>query len=331
MLLNDLGRRILFVLSVFLMPVEVWATVPSADVEVRLEREVTVGADTVVLGDVATIYAKSIHDFQALSSLMISKIPGDQGELRLPQGYLENRIREALPPGTNFKLRSPELVVFRVERIGVTAEQFAQEVLKRGRHDGKIPEWAEVEVETVGGFDALQLHKLADIRFAPAAEMNRWKGEMAFKVSQKDKSDVNWVKVKLRWFARAWVAKRNIGILTNPQPEDFSAARVEVTASREDPVLASEDISSALRSARAKRTLTAGAPLSVGALEKAPDAKPGQPLKVVFVSESGIRVTTDGALLGAASIGNEVRAKLRASRKVITGKLVSSGLVEVSL
>jgi flagella basal body P-ring formation protein FlgA len=71
--------------------------------------------------------------------------------------------------------------------------------------------------------------------------------------------------------------------------------------------------------------------LVAAALEKAPDAKPGQSLRVVFVSESGVRVSTEGALIGAGSIGNDVRVKLRTSRKVVTGKLVAGDLMEVSL
>ena len=114
-------------------------------------------------------------------------------------------------------------------------------------------------------------------------------------------------------------------------PQDFEKGRVEITALREDPILASEDLSVALASARARRSIQMSTPLTSAAIEKAPDAKPGQALKVVFVSESGIRVTTDGSLLGSGSVGNEVRAKLHSSRKTVTGKLVTGGMMEVSL
>jgi flagella basal body P-ring formation protein FlgA len=66
-------------------------------------------------------------------------------------------------------------------------------------------------------------------------------------------------------------------------------------------------------------------------VERRPDANPGQPLKVVFISESGIRVTADGALIGAGMIGTDAKAKLKTSRKIVSGRLVSGGTMEVSL
>lgn len=333
MLSSESFRKFLLVICSFLMPIEVWGNIPTRAVEIRLEPEVMVSGETVVLGDVATIYAKSIHDFNALSSLTLSTFAGGSGELRLPQGYLANRIREALPKGTEFKLFAPSQVVFRLDRLGLSPQEFAAEVIRRGRAEGKIPEWIEAEVQPISGFDQLKLTKLSESLIEPAAEMLRWKGEMAFKVSNPAKTDgtLAWVKVRVRWFADVWVAKRSIGILSVIQPSDFSHGRVEVTALREDPMLATENLDQALASARARRSIQASSPLTVAAIERAPDAKPGQALKVVFVSESGIRVTTEGSLLGAGSVGNEVRAKLRSSRKTVTGKLVSGGMMEVTL
>ncbi len=329
MLSSELIRKIAFLLFVLLFPVEVWA-LPTKAVEVRLESTVNVASETVVLGDVATIYAKSMRDFQTLSQLTLSKIP-ESGELRLPQGYLEGRIREVLPAGTTFQLHAPSQVVFRLATLGISPEEFAAEILKRARSEGRIPEWAEAQIEPVGGFDQLKLWRGNQVRIDPAAEMPRWKGEMAFKVAPLGKSDLAWVKVKVRWFAEAWVAKRALGILSPLRPEDFESTRVEVTALREDPLLVKEDLNVYLRSARARRSIAAANPLTAQAIERAPDAKAGQPLRVVFVSESGIRVSAEGALIGAGIIGNEAKAKLRTSRKIITGKLVSENLMEVSL
>lgn len=333
MLSSEAIRKCLLALFAFLMPVDVWGRVPSSAVEIRLEPEVIVRGGPVLLGDVATIYAKSIHNFQALSNLTISTFPGDSAEMRLPQAYLTNRIREALPPGTDFRLLAPPQVVFRLDRLGLTPQEFAAEIIRRGRAEGKIPDWVQAEVQPLTGFDQLKLIKPSAALIEPAGEMIRWKGEIAFKVSQPGRADggIMWVKARVRWFADAWVAKRQIGILSVIQASDFSAGRVEITALREDPVLANEDLEKVLSSARARRSIQASSPLTVAAIEKAPDVKPGQALKVVFVSDSGIRVTTDGAVLGAGSIGNEVRAKLRTSRKTVTGKLVSGGMMEVSL
>jgi len=325
--------KILLVLYAFFVPIEVWANIPTRAVEVRMDKQVTINGDAIILGDVSTIYAKSIRHFQLLSSLTLSAFPGDKKELSLPHAYVANRIREILPPGTDFKLHAPDQIVFLQDRLGISPHELAEELIRRGRNEGRIPAWAEAQVDPVSGFDQLKLWKLGDVRLEPASEMARWKGEMSFKVSHPGKSDQSlvWIKVRMRWFTEAWVARRQINILAGLNPADFQKSRVEVTSLREDPVLAAEDIGEILGSARARRSIATGMPLIASTLERAPDAKPGQPLRVVFISESGVRVTTEGALIGNGSIGSEVRAKLRTSRRVVTGKLVSGGVMEITL
>jgi flagella basal body P-ring formation protein FlgA len=322
------GALILFSL---LLPVDVWAEVPTKPIEVRIDAEVPVAGEAIVLGDVATIYSKSIHHFQALSGLTVASFPGTGNEVRIPRAYIESRIRETLPQKADFKLTAPEQVVFRLERLGVSPAMIGAELIRRGRAEGRIPAWAQVEVEAVSGFDRLQLWKPESVKVEPGSRMARWKGEMALKLSREGEADHSWVRVRVRWFADAWVARRQIGMLTNIAPEDFTAKRVEVTAMRDDPILASEDIKALLGSARARRSMQPGSALVAGSFERAPDIRPGQPLKVVFISESGIRVTTEGAVMGNGSVGDEVRARLRSSRRIVTGKLVSGGVMEVSL
>ena len=93
----------------------------------------------------------------------------------------------------------------------------------------------------------------------------------------------------------------------------------------------SEELSKALQSSRAKRYIQEKAPLTAAMLDKKPDASFGQRLRVIFISDNGLRVSAEGALMGAASIGDSVKAKLNSSRKVVAGKLVSDGVMEVSL
>lgn len=332
MLLNDFFVKIGLFLFSFLVPIEVWAAMPSKPVEIQLEREVRVSGDAVVLGDVATIYAKNIHHFQMLSGLVISNFNGDGSEIRIPQAYLESRVREVLPAGTDFAIHGPQLLSFRKENSKLNPFSiFAAEWEKKARKEGKIPAWVEVAMEPGIGFEQIAPFKFSDLKIEPAAILNQWKGDLTFRITPPGAKDFSWVKLRVKWFAEVWQAKRNIGILSQVSPEDFSKARLEITDLREDPLLATEDISNAVGISRTRRSLPSGSALVVSALEKMPDAKFGQPLKVVFVSESGIRVSADGALMGAGSIGGEVKAKLRTSKKIVTGKLVSGGLMEVTL
>lgn len=307
--------------------------VPTKEVEVHLENEVKVAGEQVVLGDVATIYSRNLKNFKALSQLVISRIPEDKNEIRLPASYLEARVRAALPPGMDFALNSPKEIVFKLERLGVTNQDFSGEVLRLARVQGKIPESIEAEVVPLQNLEALKGASLSSLRIEPSAEMEKWKGDMAFKVFRKD-SDLPpiWVKARVRWFRNAWLASRQLGYSEPLNASLFTEARVETTNLREEPLTASaEELSTILKSAKMKRVLVANAPLLPSFLERKPDAQAGSSLRVVFISESGVRVSADGALLAPGLVGSDAKAKLRASRKIVTGKLVAPGVMEVSL
>ncbi len=306
---------------------------PMHGVEVQLNGDVKVAAEQVVLGDVATIYAKDVQSFKALSALVISRIPDDKLEVRLPASYLEARVRAALPAGTDFALRAPELVVFHLQRLGISSQEFTAEVERMAVAGAKVPNGSDVDVEAISGIDQLKGMTLANARIEPQAEMEQWKGDLSFKVSRTDSAGAPvWVRARVRVFRSAWVAARSVAFNEAPSPDQFTLGRVETTALREDPVVASpEQLGALLAGAKFKRTLAANAPLMPSAIERKPDAQSGANLRVVFVGESGVRVSADGILVGPGTIGSDVKARLKSSKKLVAGKLVSQGLVEVSL
>lgn len=308
---------------------------PVKAVEIHLDPEVKVGGEQVVLGDVATIYAKSLQDFHALSALVISRIPDDKQEVRLPRSYLESRAKSLLPEGSELVVRGPAEIVFKLERLGLKTPDLASEIVRLGRASGKIPEGVEVEVQPVSGAERLVGLTLAGTRIEAATQQERWKGDLSFKLTRLDGQGDGapiWVRAKVRWFQKAWVAGRGLAYSETPSPDGFSLARMETTGLREDPVTGTpEELAELLRNSRMKRALAANAPLFPSIVERRPDAKPGAPLRVVFVSEGGVRVTAEGLLVGSGLIGSEVKARMRSSKKMVTGKLVSPSVMEVSL
>jgi flagella basal body P-ring formation protein FlgA len=334
MLLN----RFSFLSAVALMPLLAWGSPnppPIRAIEIQLDGEVKVGGEQVVLGDVATIYSKDLQNFKALSGLVLSRIPDDSKEVRLPANYLEARIRAALPPGTDFELRAPAEIVFKLQKLGISAQEFAGEISRMARVGGKVPAGAEIEVEALAGLDQLKTLSLGSARIEPAAEINEWKGEMQFKVTRTD-TDSNpppaWVRTRVRTFREAWVATRQVAYSETPTAALFAPGRVETTNLHEDPIGGNaEDLAATLKNARFRRGLTANAALVPSQIDHKPDAGAGSSLRIVFVGESGVRVTADGSLVGSGSIGGDVKARLKSSKKIVTGKLVSQGLVEVSL
>lgn len=338
MLSSDYLRNLFLVLYTILMPLDAWPSdelVPTKSIEIRLERDIPVSSEKIILGDVATIYAKSMHDFQILSSLVIAQVPKDSKELKMPLPYLRARIKEALPAEVNFTLKAPIEIVFRQEKFGISKDELAQEIIRQGKELGKIPAGIEVQAEPVSGFEKLDFYKLSSLKIEPAGEMPNWKGELNFKVSipANNNGSLSWVKIKIRWFADAWVASSDIRAFQNLQPEQFKKTRTEITNLREELVTAADEdaFRKLVKSGRARRAIYAQAPLVNSMLERKPDMAPGQKLKVVFVSENGLQVSADGAIIGTGIIGDDVKAKLRSSKKIVTGKLVSDGVLEVSL
>jgi flagella basal body P-ring formation protein FlgA len=331
MLLSNRSKKLLFIAFVFLFPLEVWCNVPATDIEIRLEENIPVMGKNIILGDVATIYAKNIHHFKILSDLVVSGMANEEKTKSIPMAYLKSRILEALPKGTEFRLHGPAKLSFRKETLGVSGEEFAQEILRRGKEEGKIPLWVEAEAEPTSNFDALKLAKIQEIKWDPSAEMPRWKGDMVFKVSLPGSSEVVWSKVKIKWFGKTWVAKKQINPWQPIKAEDFEYSRIDLTALREEVLQSEEEFLALVGKSKTKRLVQEGSPLFRAALEKIPDVKMGEALKVVFVSESGIRVSADGATVNPLSVGEEGRAKLRSSKKIVTGRLVSEGIMEVSL
>ncbi|HEY8278237.1 MAG TPA: flagella basal body P-ring formation protein FlgA [Bdellovibrionota bacterium] len=337
MSLSNGFHRLILAIVLALFPSEVWAApslIPTEEVEIQVESEVKVGGEQLILGDVATIYAKSMRDFKSLSGLVLSRIPDDKQEVRLPASYLHARIQALLPAGMKFALRAPREIVFKLQRLGLNNQDFASEISRQATMLGKIPNGVELEVLALSGIEQLKGYNLNIARIEPQAELERWRGELTFKVTRTDAPATPpvWVRTKLRWFQKAWIASRQIGYSETLGPELFTEGRIETTNLREDPVrISAEELPALLKSSKVKRMIMANGPLLPSTIERRPDASAGSLLRVVFVSESGVRVSADGSLVGPGLIGSDVKARLRASRKIVIGKMVSPGVVEVSL
>jgi flagella basal body P-ring formation protein FlgA len=334
-----LSKLSLFVLSFVFGPLlalaDVQASIPKKAVEVRFAPNIQVSGERIVLGDAALVYARSMANFQALSALELARLPEGGHELRLPAEYLNQRIREALPQGTEMELSAPEFVTFHLQKIGLNERDFSADLTRIAKERGKIPEGAEIEIQPISGFERLKLVRPEGARIEAATEMPRWKGELSFRVVRADTAGEGpvWVRAKVRWFQKVWVAKKRNGFGQALDSADFELKRIETTDLHEDPVAVSrpEELAGLLKNSRARRAIAENSPLLPSQVEKRPDAMAGQPLRVIFQSESGVSVTADGALISPGTIGSEVKARLHSSKKIVVGKLVSEGVMEVNL
>ena len=333
-MLSNKSLGFLFLISLLLLlTIEVWAnTFPRKSVEIRINQEVLVSSPRLVLGDIATIYAKKMADFEKLSGLIITQFPVGKTEVNLPASYLRERIKEALDAGEEFDLYSPKSVQFKLDRMGISPDEFGQELLAKGKDLKKIPENIEVEIMPIAGFDQLKLMRPEEYQLEPGAETVAWKGEMTFKMVPKSSSlKIVWLRARVRWFTDVWAANKDIFFAETLNAEMFKKQKLEVTEIREPLVSVAESLDALVTRTRAKRSIRQNMPLTVAMLDRKPDGVPGQKLKVVFISESGLRISTEGLLVGAAAIGADVKAKLKSSKKIVSGKLVSEGTMEVTL
>jgi flagella basal body P-ring formation protein FlgA len=334
MFLSERFRNFLMLIYSLLMPIEVWASLPVKAVEIRMDGEVKVSSERLVLGDVATIYARNLQDFEALSNLVLPQFPADKKEFRLSAEYLKERIAEALGSEKEFSLHAPNQISFSFDKPIITDQDLAREILARGRESGKIPSHIEADVLALGGFEQLPKLRPGSYRIEPASDLASWRGELPFKIllSEGSTQKVHWVRAKLRWFSETWIAGKPLRFQDPLEISAFRKARVDITDLREDLIPATEEeLVAALHSARARRGIRENSVLTKQMIDRRPDASPGQRMKVVFVSESGLRVSADGSLLGSGVIGGDAKVKLNSSRKIVSGKLVSGSVMEVSL
>lgn len=309
----------------FLFPVIAFAQTLKHDVEIRVPAESSISGNAVELGAVAQVYVKNIHQFQALSHLELAQFPADQAELVIPGHYIRQRVEELIGKDVSISLEVPEVVHFRRLAESTASEDIASIIQNLGKQRGKFPKDIEVAVEILGALPTFPVNA----ELEPAIQSADWRGEMNFKTSANE-----WIKTKIRWFAERWVSRRDVRFQEDLRPDAFVKQRIEVTQLKERgvDVATPELLATVLKNARAKRSIHGQMVLTEEMLDHKPDVRSGQDIRIVFVSpESGLRVETQGQIIQASHIGEEVRARLVKSKKVVSGILTSPSLLEVNL
>ncbi len=306
---------------------------PVADVEVHFHRRAGVVGEKVVLGDVATIYARDLRVFEKLSGLVIGQMPADRSEWSVPSDYVKSRVEEIAGQKTSVRIHGPEMLAFYPQRIHTVMEGIAAQATKMGGDLHKVPEGVTAVAEVFSRSDLNSL-KLEEWRLVPGVERPEWRGDMSFRLEPRagDAAPV-WVNVKFRWFADAWVARKEFGYQKDIDASAFRRERVELERGASTPLWAADEaaLAEAVKNARAKRTIREGMVLSAALIDRKPDARSGQKAQVIFVADSGLRVMAEGVIVADGIAGDSVRARLVRSKKIVQGKLTPEGTIEVSL
>ena len=334
---SDSLRNLILTLYMIFMPIEVWS---ASAVEITFGENNQVQGDHVLLGNVASIFTKSKIDFQALSKLEIAEFPQDQSSISMPSNYLRTRIAESI------HLNAEDITIHGAEMLQFTklvkaspepakSENSILAEIKRMAIDGKhVSDGVQLIIEPRSGFEKIQNFSLSDYSLEAVMEKQLWRGDMNFRLKAKTENAETspWFAVSLRWYADAWTPSREIPFMAELRAESFVKARTDITA-LDGVVLAADEESLAkqIKGMRAKRTIRPSITLTSVMLDHRPDGMVGQALKIIFVGESGLRVATDGALIENATIGTMIKARLRKTKKIVVGTLVSPNTMEVQL
>ncbi|MCO5142371.1 MAG: flagellar basal body P-ring formation chaperone FlgA [Oligoflexia bacterium] len=301
-------------------------------VEVRLHKEVSINSKQIYLGDIGTVYSNRFDDFSKLSKLLIATVPSDQSSFQIPKGYLEQRIRSEVSSNVDMVLDIPESVIVKLAGIESIYPQVQQRILELVHKNNP----ANIKFTVEPANKSYQIDKeLSLVSVDPVVKKSQLKGLEKFKiiVKQKDGSlKTLWVDFNIRWAAEVYVANENIRLGSKISEENFSTEMRDITEEKYIPILKSEvSVSDLFLKAKLTKSIRKGDPLASQNMDKIPDLKIGERLKVIFISDSGLQVSTEGVLLSNASIGDQARVKLKTTRRTIVGKVVDKGLMEVSL
>ncbi|NUM89358.1 MAG: hypothetical protein HUU37_09155, partial [Bdellovibrionales bacterium] len=221
---SNLRWYLLIALFAFFAPFLAISSVPVADVEVHFQRRAGVAGEKVVLGDVATIYARDLRVFEKLSALVVGQMPADKDEWRVPVDYVKTRVEEA--SGKNARVHGPEMLAFFRQRAHSVMEDLAAQAVKMGADLRKVPEGISAVAEVFSRADLNSL-RLEEWRLVPAVERAEWRGDTSFRLEPRSgKADPVWLSVKFRWFADGWVARREFSYQKDVEAAGFRRERV---------------------------------------------------------------------------------------------------------
>jgi flagella basal body P-ring formation protein FlgA len=331
MLLSRSWRQWSIVALAFLLPIELWG---AQWLKVRLDGTSETKIGSVSLASFGSASASSPEILQRALAVEMGTLERG-GNVRWPRGYIEARLKETLGENVALDLISPDFVEVRVKKI----EEASSTPRAGAAVDAKAPHW-ETLARMKGGVPAWVRPEFEWVGAEPNWSGGQWTGpsqpwrgliQMQWRGNQGGADSSRWAQLRVRWFARVWTAKVNIGAQTPLSSSAFVSQEIEVTNIGEAAIPAATDLMGLLENSRLRRSLLAGAPLTSTIIERLPDARAGQSLRVIFLADSGIQVSTEGSLVGNGRVGDEAKAKLKRSRKIVSGKLVAPNLMEVAL
>lgn len=321
--------------ALFLFPLVLFASqsdfrMPKKDIEIRMNAKSIIDADQVTLASVASIFAKNIHEYEALANLELMKFPSDKKKIEIPREYLQRRIAEVVDPEASIDIIIPEKISIERSAPLMSVVSLEAKINDWIHLNARVPMGVEISIKNIE-LPIDEIAQDAEISIQPAREKIIYRGFVDLFIKVKNQNFA--AKADVRWSVDVWKFKHDVKFQQSLSLADFVRTRTDITDLFEPLVLAKDEaeLGILINGAHAKRSISANAVLAHGLLDKKADLKSGQNLKVMFVAESGLKVMAEAQLISDAILGDTVKAKLKKSRKIVSGKLINNDLVEVKL
>jgi len=309
--------RVLMPILALLCAAPAWAT-PTIEVAPRAE----ITGPTVRLGEIAQLRGFSKARTRELAAIEVGKSPNVGLGQYMPRAYLESRIRRA---GVSESVRLPLRVELSRKTKTIDGEYIAGRVraaLAEGMpHDPR--DLAEVRVPSIADI-VVPAQADLDVRFAADEDFT---GAVTADVVITDAGELvrrRRVNAHIDLLVDALGVSEEMrrgGRLTTAH---LMVLRIAQSRLPKDAIIKPEFIDGAI----VRRTIRPGEPIREAFLKVPPLVERGQRVRMV-ARRGDVSVTTIGEALASGPRGARIRVRNLASRKIVGGKVISSGVVEM--
>ena len=308
-----------------------------APVVIRIVTPVFVREDNVLLGEIGQISVKRSQDREEIASLSVARMPEGKESIVLPSSYIESRVREVLGKDREIEFEMPDDIELKRVAMRVSKAGIAEGIARMAEEQRVLPAGAKARVEITEMPTALEFAHGSNF-VIEAVGAAGWHGPALFRVEVREpKGEASpksfMAQARIRWFADRWVGARDVPAGSRLNASDFERKEIEVFPGKDSIARSAveDNLEEFLRGAKLLRTLRAGQPLLLGQFARTADISHGSRIRIRIKYEGGLSVETPGLVMGGARIGDPIKAKIVKSGKVVTGKLIDSESMEISL
>lgn len=291
---------------------------------VFVRKSVAVTDPVVRLGDIARLDGFAADDAKTYAGIELGRAPAVGLGQFMPRAYVEARIREGGMPAA-VRLRIPRRVEIKRKARTVAGEELRQMV--RAAIQKRLPH----DPADVAGID---VPSLADLKVPDGARLRvrfddgeTFRGPVVAELVVRDGGETmrtRRISARVDVYARVFGVAEPLRRGQRLDVADLVELRLPHTALARDVVLDASMIEGAML----RRTVKPGEPIREAWLQVPPLVNRGDRVRMVAV-RGALRLTARGEALGDGARGAFIRVRNLDSRKIVSGRVVAPGEIEM--